>query len=158
MSRDVNKVVLWPFPRFCFDACPRWRNGGKVDSAEQGDQCFSSEVFEDEQQRGWRIQVTYVVGRTASACRVSRRSVKQARWLSREGVYREDEDDREEEDTPQAFYKKCHNFLIFQAISFIHTSNKLHCSNLFKNAWKITNTDWVLSILRPKNQGPGLLK
>ena len=50
------------------------------------------------------------------------------------GVYREGEDDREKEDTPQAFYKKYHNFLVFQAIFFTHTSNKFHCSNLFKNA------------------------
>ena len=40
MSRDVDKPVLWPFPRFYSEAC-RWRrNGGKVDSAEQGGHCF----------------------------------------------------------------------------------------------------------------------
>ena len=39
------------------------------------------------------------------------------------------------QDTPQAFHKKCHSFLNFQAIFFLHISKKLHCSNLFKNVW-----------------------
>ena len=70
-------------------------------------------VSEDEQQKGREIQVTDVLGWAASAWGVSKRSVKRARQLSREGVYREGEEDREEEDTPQAFYKKYHNFFIF---------------------------------------------
>ena len=57
-------------------------------------------VSEDEHQKGRRIQVTDVLGRAASARGVSKRSVKRARRLSWEGVYREGEDDREEEDTP----------------------------------------------------------
>ena len=46
--------------------------------------------------------------------------MKRERRLSQERVYREGEDDREEEDTAQAFGKKYH-FLFFQAIFFIHT-------------------------------------
>ena len=64
-----------------------------------------------------------------------KRSVKRARRLSREGVYREGDDDRKEEDTQQDFYRKYHNFFIFQAIFFIHTSKKLLRYNLFKNIW-----------------------
>ena len=119
MSRDVNKLVLWPFPRFCFEACPWRRNGGKVDSAEKGDHCF---CFGGWATKGKEIQFTDVVGLAASAWGVSRRSVKRERWLSRERVYWESEDDREEEDTAQAFCKKYNNCIIFQAIFFIHTS------------------------------------
>ena len=97
--------------------------------------------------------------RAASAWGVSwsRRSVEQERRLSRERVYREGEDDREEENTAQAFCKKYHNFFIFQAIFFIHTSTNFHRSNLFKNVW-ITRIDCVLFVLRLKNQAPRLLK
>ena len=222
-SRDVNKLVLWPFRRFCFEACPwRW-NGGKVDSAEQGGHCFcfrrwaakGNKIFiagggcltrESEPsraaarsvfvrlfvvqlkrrsfnpyvekglnkrvwntiqtlsrvhfllatpwQRAWSVerrwvQVTDVLGRVASAWGVSKWSVKRARRLSWEGVYREGEDDREDEDTPQVFYKKYHYFFIFQAIFFIHTSKKLPCYDLFKNVW-FTRIDWVLFILSKK--------
>ena len=89
-------------------------------------------VSEDERQKGRRIQVTDVLGRAASAWEVSKRSVKRARRLSRAGVYREGEDDREPQ---QTFYKKYHTFFIFQAIFFIHTSKKLPRYNLFKNVW-----------------------
>ena len=48
------------------------------------------------------------------------------RWSEQDGfnagVYREGEDYREPQ---QTFYKKYHNFFIFQAIFFIHTSKKL---------------------------------
>ena len=89
-------------------------------------------VSEDERQKGRRIQDTDVLGRAASAWGVSKRWVKRARRLSRAGVYREGEDDREPQHT---FYKKYHNFFIFQAIFFIHTSKKLLRYNLFKNVW-----------------------
>ena len=89
-------------------------------------------VSEDERQKGRWIQVTDVLGRAASAWGVSKRSVKRARRLSRAGVYREGEDDREPQ---QTFYKKYHNFFIFQAIFFINTSKKLLRYNLFKNVW-----------------------
>ena len=111
-------------------------------------------VSEDERQNGRRIQVTDVLGRAASARGVSKRSVKRARRLSRAGVYREGQDDREPQ---QTFYKKYHNFFIFQAIFFIHISKKLLRYNLFKNVW-ILRIEQVLFILRPKNQGPGILK
>ena len=64
--------------------------------------------------------------------RGSRRSVKRERRLSRERENREGEDDCEEEDTAQAFCIKYHNFSIFQAIFFIHTTKTLHCSNFSK--------------------------
>ena len=86
-------------------------------------------VSEDERQKGRRIEVTDVLGRAASAWGVSKRSVKRERRLSRAGVHREGEDDREPQ---QTFYKKHHNFFIFQAIFFIHTSKKLLRYNLFK--------------------------
>ena len=154
MSHDVNKLVLWPFPRFCFEACPWRRNGGKVDSAEKGEHCF---CFRGWVVKGRGIQVTDVVGRAASAWEISRQrwKVKPERRLSRERVYREGEDDREEEDTAQAFAKSTQ--LHFSSYFLYSHIKKLHCSNLFKNAW-ITKIDGVLFFLRPKNQGPGLLK
>ena len=97
-------------------------------------------VSEDERQKGRRIQVTDVLGRAALAWGVSKRSVKRARGLSQAGVYREGEDDCEPQ---QTFYKKYHNFFIFHAIFFIHTSKKLLRYNLFKNVW-------ILIIERPE--------
>ena len=154
MSRDVNKLVLWPFPRFCFEACPWIRNGGKVDSAEQE---IIASVSDDERQKGREIQVTDVVGRSASAWEVGRRSVKRARWFSQEfsiqGRWGRSRRGRHStsvlQKVPQLFYFSSY---------FLHSHiKKLHFSNLFKNVWT-TKIDWALFILRPKNQGPGLLK
>ena len=55
------------------------------------------------------------------------------RWSEKDGFHgRAGEDDREPQ---QTFYKKYHNFFIFQAIFFIHTSKKLLRYNLFKDVW-----------------------
>ena len=78
--------------------------------------------------------------------------MKRARRLSRAGVYREGEEDREPQ---QTFYKKYHNFFIFQAIFFIHTSKKLLRYNLFKNVWTLTRSLPRDVYIRRQNDHPG---
>ena len=158
MPRDVNKLVLWPFPRFSFNlnqSLSGRRNGGKVDNAEKGNHCFCC--------GGWAAKGK---GDSSHRCSCARclglRGFQGDRWSEKlttftgariQGRWGRSRRGRHStsclQKVPQPFY--------FQAIFFIHTSKQLHCSNLFKNVW-ITKIDWVLFILRPKNQGPGILK
>ena len=96
---------------------------GRVTAQSKEISASVSKFFEDERQRGWRIQVSYVVGRTASTCRVSKQSVNRARRLSRKGVDREGEDGREEEDT-KVFSQKAPQLFFYFLSYFLHSHIK----------------------------------
>ena len=66
---------------------------GKLSSKEKEIIASVSEFFEVERTRKRPSSITNVVKRTAEACGVSERTVKRCRRLSREGVYREGDDE-----------------------------------------------------------------
>ena len=124
MSRDVNKVVLWPFQRFCFEACPWARNVGGLTAQSKETSASVSKFFDDERLNGWRIQVTWycpadcfgmlcfeAIGEASTTAFMERRV--QGRWgRSRRGRH------------TTGFLQKCHNFFIFKLFSsFTHQTN-----------------------------------
>ena len=66
---------------------------GKLSSKEKEIIANVSEFFEVERSCGRPSHITDVVRRTAEACGVSERTVKRCRRLSREGIYRDGNDE-----------------------------------------------------------------
>ena len=119
---SYNKLVT--FPAFLLQSLSL--NGGKVDSAD----------FLGGHLRPYVSEVSAKREADSSWCSWARPDELQND--QQDGCcYREGEDNR---DSTLPFYKKCHNFFIFQAIFFIHTSKKLLRHKIFYGSEELVST------------------